>query len=167
MERCSWCGSSDLHKRPVAERRFTLARLRNIVLHDVTVVTCSRCRRSEPEVIDVDGLRRALARVVIGKRERLMPQEIRFLRKQLGLSAVSLATHLGTTPESVSRWENGRTPMGVTSERLLRLMVIVEQGAPCPLNALRTVARENPKSTPIHVRRYEGAWEASVRRRHR
>lgn len=60
---------------------------------------------------------------------------------------------------------SGDTPMGVTSERLLRLMVIVAQGAVHPLNALRTVARENPKSTPIHMRRREGTWEASVRRR--
>ncbi|MGQ0732251.1 MAG: helix-turn-helix domain-containing protein [Acidobacteriota bacterium] len=36
-----------------------------------------------------------------------MPPEIRFLRKQLGLSGIDLAMHLGATPESVSRWENG------------------------------------------------------------
>ena len=109
----------------------------------------------------IDGLHRAIARAIIAKRQRLTPTEIRFLRKQLGLSGLDLAIHLGTTPESVSRWENGRTAMGVTADRLLRLMVAVSQhGATYSLNALRVVARREPRAMPIHVRWNDGEWEA-------
>jgi transcriptional regulator with XRE-family HTH domain len=89
-----------------------------------------------------------------------MPSEIRFLRRQLGLSGIDLATHLGATPESVSRWEHGRTPMGVTTDRLLRLMVVVAQGTAYSVKALRVVARREPRATLIHVRCHDGAWEA-------
>jgi len=68
--------------------------------------------------------------------------------------------HLGTTPESLSLWENGRTPMGVTADRVLRLMVVVAQGTNYPLNALRAVARLEPRPTPIRVRWRDGSWEA-------
>ncbi len=70
--------------------------------------------------------------------------------------------HLGTTPETVSRWENGRTPMGVTADRLLRLMVIVKQGATYPLQRLRTAARLDARATPIHVRWRNDAWESTA-----
>ena len=76
------------------------------------------------------------------------------------MSGIELATHLGATPESVSRWEHGRTPMGVTADRLLRLMVVVALGGAYPLKMLRTVARDVPRATPIHVRWQNGAWDA-------
>lgn len=159
---CPACGINRLHKRKRAERPYKLAGVSNIVLHDVTVVTCPRCRRSEPVVPDVDGLTRAVAMAIVGKRQRLLSSEIRFLRKQLGLPGIDLAKHLGTTPESVSRWERGRTPMGTTADRLLRLMVVVAEGTACPLNSLRTVALDGPKVIPVYARWHDDRWEVSI-----
>jgi putative zinc finger/helix-turn-helix YgiT family protein len=134
--------------------------LPGIILHDITVLSCPRCGHSELAVSAIEELRHAIARAIIAKRQRLMPREIRFLRRQLELSGIELATHLGATPESVSRWEHGRTPMGVTADRLLRLMVVVAQGTAYSLKALRVVARHEPRPTPIHVRWHDGGWEA-------
>jgi hypothetical protein len=50
--------------------------------------------------------------------------------------------------------------MGVTADRLLRLMVAVAQGMAYSLNVLRVVARQEPRATPIHVRWHDGGWEA-------
>jgi putative zinc finger/helix-turn-helix YgiT family protein len=161
MESCPACGNKRLHERRRAERPFKLAGIFNIILHDVTVINCPGCSRSEPVVPDADGLARAVARAIVGKRQRLSSSEIRFLRKQLGLSGIDLAMHLGTTPESVSRWEHGRTPMGTTADRLLRLMVVVAEGTVYPLNSLRTMALDGPRTTLIHVRRHDDRWEAS------
>lgn len=33
---------------------------------------------------------------------------------------------MGVTPETVSRWENGREPIGPVADRLLRLMVVTK-----------------------------------------
>jgi hypothetical protein len=70
----AWC---DKQKR--AERPYKLAGVSNIVLHDIQVVTCLRCRRSEPVISDLEGLTRAVAMAIVGKRQRLSSSEIRFL----------------------------------------------------------------------------------------
>lgn len=162
MTSCPKCGG---HKvRALApKRRYEFRGFRDIIVHDVMVESCPHCGHSELASPDIDLLHQAVANAIIAKPHRLRPQEIRFLRKHLGLSAVSFATHVGATPESVSRWENGRTPIGVMTDRLLRLMVVVAAGTPYALKALRTVARLEPTSTPIHVRRREDRWEASTR----
>ena len=153
------CGYRDLRRLTRAEHRYEMHGLPSITLHDITVISCPRCGHSELAVPAVEGLHHAIARAMIAKRQRVMPREIRFLRKQLGLSGVELANHLGATAESVSRCENGRTPMGVT-DRLLRLMIVLAQGATYSLNALRIVARHEPRATPIHVRWRDGGWQA-------
>ena len=86
-----------------------------------------------------------LARAVVGKTTRLTPTEIRFLRKSLGWSGQDFADHMGTAAETVSRWENGRTPMGAQADRLLRLMVLHEQPAErYDLAELKGIDRDAP-----------------------
>ena len=160
MKRCLSCGWRELRRLTRPEQRFETGGLAGVILHDITVISCPRCGHSEFAVSNIEELHHAIARVIIAKRQRLMPREIRFLRKQLRMSGIELATHVGTTPESVSRWERGRTPMGVTADRLLRLMVVVALGGAYPLKTLRVVARHEPRTTPIHIRWQRGVWEA-------
>jgi len=61
---------------------------------------------------------------VAEKVERLVPEEIRFLRKHLGWSGVDFAAHSGVKPETVSRWENGAKRMRLPLERFLRLCAL-------------------------------------------
>lgn len=49
------------------------------------------------------------------------------MRKYLGWSGVDFATHIGVKPETVSRWENGREPIGPVADRLLRTLVLLGQ----------------------------------------
>src|SRR5262245_32829553 len=93
------------------------------VLVGVPVHRCTKCDAFEVSIPMIEDLHRKLAWAVIEKKGRLAPGEVRFLRKHLGLSGADFAEHMGTTPETVSRWENGATPMGQVSDRLLRLMV--------------------------------------------
>jgi len=157
---CARCGR--LQRATCADRRYVVRGLPSIVLHGVPVVTCPTCGRSDDGIAQVDDLHHAIAHAIILKRQRLLPGEIRFLRKQLRLPALELAARLGVTPESVSRWENGWTPMGVTPDRLLRLMVAVAQGAQFHLAALRSVACLHPRANAIHLRWDDGKWTESV-----
>ena len=72
---------------------------------------------------DLEGLIAAVAVTRVIHDLKLNGGEIRFLRKAVAMTARTLADRLEVTPETVSRWENGKDPIGPTSEKLLRLIV--------------------------------------------
>lgn len=78
------------------------------------------CGNREVEVPYMDDLRKAVARAVVKMGGRLTGDEVRFLRTFLELSGVELAELMDSTPGTVSRWENNRTPVGRTADLLLR-----------------------------------------------
>lgn len=56
---------------------------------------------------------------------RLRGTELRNIRKIAGFTAVGLAEEMGekTSPETVSRWENEKQPMGGYAEKVFRLVI--------------------------------------------
>jgi hypothetical protein len=44
---------------------------------------------------------------------------------------------------------------------MLAEVVVVAEGTAYPLNSLRTMALDGPKTTPIHARRHDDRWEVS------
>ena len=75
------------------------------------------------KINDVDGLHDALAEAIVHSPDRVNGQEFRFLRNQLELSQAALAELLGTSEQSVARWETGKSKkVDATAERLLRVL---------------------------------------------
>lgn len=73
-------------------------------------------------ISDVDELHELIGRSIASK-SNLNATEIRFLRKELGLSQKRLADLLGSTEQTVSLWERrGRMPKGY--DRLVRLLYL-------------------------------------------
>src|SRR5690606_37742785 len=67
---------------------------------------------------DVDELHAAIGRN-LARKSRLTGTELRFLRKEMGLSQKRLADMLGSTEQTVSLWERrGKIPVGY--DRLVR-----------------------------------------------
>lgn len=95
--------------------------LPGVLVRDVEVETCPTCGEGYtlPRIAE---LHRLLALALASKRGRLTGPEVRFIRGVLGLRGKELARRMGVTPVTVSRWENGKEPLGPTTERLLRLM---------------------------------------------
>jgi transcriptional regulator with XRE-family HTH domain len=91
---------------------------------------------------------------LVAKKARLSGAEIRFLRKVLGWSGVDFAEHMGTTAETVSRWETEAAPIGPQADRLLRLMVMTRDPVTDygKLDLLKTVARAKPAAIRLLVR---------------
>jgi len=141
--------------------RYDAVGLPGITLKHVEVSRCPTCGEYEVAIPQIEDLHRVIAHAVIRKRERLTPAEIRFLRKFLGWSGADFGAYMGTTPETVSRWEHGSTPMGVTADRLLRLMIAAGQPkADYSLDTLKLVARLDPKPLRLGVKVSDGHWEA-------
>lgn len=86
-------------------------------------------------VEDVDGLHRVLAHVIVSDKAVMRGAELRFVRKQLGLSQNGLSRLLGCSDQRVARWEKGQTQIDPSAERLIRMIVREWLGEDCALMA--------------------------------
>lgn len=110
----------------VAGENVPYRALAGVTLIGVEVSRCAACGEAEIAIPAIEALNRSLGAALIAKPGRLTGDEIRFLRKSLGWSARTFAARMGTSPETVSRWETGKQRMAQTSERLLRVLVAIE-----------------------------------------
>lgn len=134
-----------------------------VILHGVETRVCSSCGEREVVVPNIEGLHRFLAKHLIMKPRRLSGREIRFLRKYLGWSGVDFAENMGVTPETVSRWETDSQAIGVTADRLLRLLVVCrEPVADYSLDALRKLERKPGRPLHLDLRVHGGQWKNVV-----
>lgn len=68
-------------------------------------------------------------RLLIPREQLPSPQEVRFLRRSLGLSRLHFAKRLGVSPGSIFGWETGRTvPRGSNAARIRGLAEKVAAG---------------------------------------
>lgn len=80
---------------------------------------------------NVGGLHRALARA-LSQKPLLTGAEVRFLRKEMGMSQHGLGELLGVTGQTVALWERkGRLPKSV--DRLLRLIYVEHDKGNAPI----------------------------------
>ena len=121
--KCIECGHAMTTKR----ENVPFAALPGAVLVGVEVSRCPKCGASETAIPAMENLLGALANAVIRKRARLTGDEVRFLRKYLGYSSADFAKRIGSSPSTVSKWENGAQPIGLHSDLLLRAMVALDK----------------------------------------
>jgi len=70
---------------------------------------------------NADGLDRAIASIIVRKKQAISGSELRFLRHQMGLSQGSLANLIGNNVQSVALWEkHGKLPKW--ADKLVRLI---------------------------------------------
>jgi transcriptional regulator with XRE-family HTH domain len=150
------------HRRVVPEWREDLLGLpypvilENAVIEKVDDATGAVLGNAIP---DLDALAETLAVVRVFLPVRLSAPEVRFLRNAVKMTGRQLAAALGLTPETVSRWENGKISVGEYTERLLRHVIAAELTDRVPalaldpkdLNRLKVVA-EWPEGAPPEFR---------------
>jgi len=136
-----------------------------VVLAPVEVRRCANCGETEVAIPHIEQLHRVIAETVIGKNTRLMPAEVKFLRKYLGWSGSDFARHIGVTPETVSRWENGHDQMAPPADRALRLMVaLTTPVSEYPTPPLETMALIGNDAAPVKLKAVPArdSWTAKV-----
>jgi putative transcriptional regulator len=111
---------------------------------------------------DVDGLHRAIG-TSIAKKARLTGSELRFLRKELGLSQRALALLIGSSEQNVSLWERrGRMPR--LADRIVRLLYLeAAEGNLKIKNALEALVEvdEHP-SDRLAFHAENGGWKEAA-----
>jgi putative zinc finger/helix-turn-helix YgiT family protein len=140
--------------------RYDACGLPGVTLMDVEVSRCPQCGEYEVAIPQIDDLHKAIAQALIRKTSRLDAAEVRYLRKYLGWSGADFATHMGMTPETISRWERGAEPIGPIADRLLRLMVATRDPIrDYPLDTLMTISKEQPvKAVQLGLKRDKEGW---------
>ena len=78
-------------------------------------------------VIQIDAineLHREIARGIVKHEGGMSPQELRFLRTEIGLTQSELARLLHCDRQSIGRWERGETPIDPRAETIIRQHVV-------------------------------------------
>lgn len=122
--RCQVCGGAMILDRETVAHPD----LPSVRIADAEVWRCPACGEDVQGFPAEEALCQVLAEALVRQPGRLDGREVRFLRAMLGLSGVELAEAFGTTPETLSRWERGRLPIGPQAERLLRVLVARQVG---------------------------------------
>ncbi len=105
--------------------RYTECGLNSVVLVGITVFHCT-CGVIVPEIPAIGWIHELLMFRLFKKKTLLLGDEIRFLRKMVGLSATKLAKQMSVSKEAISRWENDKHAIGAESDRLLRFVCMFE-----------------------------------------
>lgn len=120
---CVECGSDEVTVERNVAIRYDMGGLHNVTLQGVEVRRCDACGEEAVKIPRIGQLHFVLANLIIGQPRLLVGDEIRFLRKHLGLSTRDFAHRMGVGRETVSRWENSKEPMGEPTDHLLRALV--------------------------------------------
>jgi putative zinc finger/helix-turn-helix YgiT family protein len=161
-KKCRTCGKAEMSTR-AETYLYTESGLPNVVLVGVDVRRCAACGHHELVLPRVAELHRTIAHAVIHKPARLSGAEVRYLRKYLGWSGADFARHVGVDPSTVSNWENDKDPIGTSSDRLLRLMVV--HGAPVQDYSLEELTKIHDERTPpiaVRVAPKGHGWEQAA-----
>jgi putative zinc finger/helix-turn-helix YgiT family protein len=135
--------------------------LPGLVLRGVRLRHCRNCGEDEVSIPRIERLHRVVALALAAKPEKLTDNEIRFLRKHLGWSRNDCAGIMDVVPETVSRWEHGRTAMSRMAERFLRLAVIrLEPVSEYPSERLRDVATRKARPLKAVMAPSGDGWHA-------
>ena len=102
--------------------KYTQCGLPNVFLTGIDVAVCRKCGERYPIIPSILGLFEKIAEAVALKPVSLTANEVKFLRKQLGLTAAQWATYLKMDESSISRLENGHNPISRQFDALLRFL---------------------------------------------
>jgi putative zinc finger/helix-turn-helix YgiT family protein len=162
MSRCVMCGGGPVIYK-TGNWKDTSIGLPNITLIGITLGKCKQCGERYVGIPRALELHNLIASRVASKRGRLTGKEIRFLRSHLGWSSgVEFAQHFGVSPETVSRWENGKEPIGPVADRLLRMATRFKKplercAVEDVLDAIRKKNASNGKS--IRLKQVRREWK--------
>jgi putative zinc finger/helix-turn-helix YgiT family protein len=109
-------------KHDTADRyHYIESGLDNLILEGIDIFGCP-CGENIVRIPAVDELHKLVGLRIIIKNTPLTGNEIRFLRKNMGMSATKLAGLMGIDNATVSRWENEKQKISKSHDHFLRLI---------------------------------------------
>jgi len=153
---CLICGHAPM--RTGAES-LPLVGLPRITLVGVEVSRCPKCGDYEVSIPAHRRLVQIVTKALLGKRGRLAPAELKWLRSVMGWTSLQLAQHVGVSAESVSKWENGHTQQSRPADRLVRMLLAHGlEPEQYPLAALPLVSSSRKEELSLRLSYASGRW---------
>jgi putative zinc finger/helix-turn-helix YgiT family protein len=121
--KCETC-KTEMIVRNDQRYHYVESGLDNVYLDGISLLVCESCGEESPIIPRILDVHSAIGRSVALQQAPLRGEDVRFLRKQLGMRARSWAGLLKVSVETLSRWENGEQKIGPQSDSLFRLMYI-------------------------------------------
>jgi len=90
----------------------------------------------ETSIPNLSGLLKEIAFARSLDQRKFSPEDIKFVRKAVGLKGLDLAELLGISAEHLSRCENGERTLSVAAEKLLRVIILKRRHNPAELATL-------------------------------
>jgi putative zinc finger/helix-turn-helix YgiT family protein len=154
IHECTNCG-----KRVNPARRnyqYAESGLSNVILQGVEVADCPKCGNSDVMIPRMAKIHRAIAQALAKSPARLTGEQLRFLRKHLGLSGDQLGRYLHTDRTKISKWERGEDRLGPATDRLVRLLAAaldseLRPGVSAIAEHLPEISDESGKVWELHV----------------
>jgi len=150
---------TNCEERVTPERRsyqYAESSLPNVILQGIEVADCPKCGNSDVIIPRMAKIHRAIAQALANSPARLTGEQLRFLRKHLGLSGEQLGGYLHTDKTKISKWENGEDQIGPATDRLIRLLVValdseLRSGVSAVAEHLPKISDESGKVWELHV----------------
>jgi len=117
--KCHECNSQMIEV--FEEYHYTESGLNNVYLSNVCVYKCD-CGEFFASIPAVIKLNENIGRSIIKKKSGLTGEEIKYLRKNIGLSAKEFAEYLGVNQSTLSRWENEKQTIDKSNDRVVRMI---------------------------------------------
>jgi len=121
MRKCRECGGAEMRSEK-REHRYIESGLENVWIEGLTFHVCP----AGHELMSIPALaklHRAIALALVSADRRFSGDEVRYMRKYLGLSNQDFARIMGVSEGQASRWATGAVDIGGSAENLLRVLV--------------------------------------------
>ena len=146
MKKCVMCGKSALRQ---AEAELVREVAGHVFTATIPALRCEACGEEYTDGSDLGRFEVTIARTLLDAGLRA-GDVFKYARKAIGLRAADLATLLGMTPETISRWETERHQVDPAALAVLALLVRDRAaGSTATLDALRE--RAEPRKLPKRV----------------
>lgn len=124
MEKCSQCTTTmkTIKDKPY---HYTESGLDYVWLIGVLQYKCEHCGETHVEIPSINELHLLIGSNIVCKKELLTGQEVKFLRKEIGMKSKDMASALSISAESYSRWERGKQPMAACHDKSLRMIYVI------------------------------------------
>jgi transcriptional regulator with XRE-family HTH domain len=132
--------------------RYDECGLENVIIRGMEVRTDDSGEEvySIPNIV---GLHKVIAHCVITRAHGILPDELRFLRTEMGLTQAELAQIVKKDQQTIGRWERGEKPVDPNAEMVIRIIAAEKLGInpEMPMEAIAASCIPSAKFKAIEI----------------